>query len=57
MLASGHRWKSARTGFIVNNAGCTVAKWRSFGVEFEILTIIARAPLVQAHRDKEEQDG
>jgi len=32
MLASGHRWKSARTGFIVNNPGYMVAKWRSFGI-------------------------
>jgi hypothetical protein len=34
-----------------------VAKWRSFSVEYQILTIILQAPLLRVCSDKEEQDG
>jgi hypothetical protein len=57
MLASRHRWKSARTAIIVNNIAQLVTKRRGFGAEDQILTIIARAPLVRTYSDREQQDG
>jgi hypothetical protein len=57
LLASGHRRKSARKVIIVNNISWPVAKWRSFGAEYQILTIIPQAPLLRVCSDREEQDG